>query len=120
MTQLRIAFLVVAVLTGDYAALMLIDCQLTDFGVAAAICAGSSIAAGLVAYVDRRRRRVVARGRAAVWERRDRHAATGDDQQCRLCGSASQKMSDSPRVVDRQDTYSCGACARVLNPERTR
>ncbi len=50
MTRLRIASLFVAVVAGAYAALMLIDCQLIDFGVAAAICAGSSVAAGLIAY----------------------------------------------------------------------
>ena len=54
MTGLRIAFLFVAVVAGDYAALMLIDGQLIDFGVAAAICAGSSVAAGLIAYADER------------------------------------------------------------------
>ena len=52
MTRLRIAFLFVAVVAGDYAALMLIDGQLIHFGVAAAICAGSSVAAGLIAYAD--------------------------------------------------------------------
>ncbi len=120
MTRLRIASLVVAVVTGDYAALMLIDCQLTDFGVAAAICAGSSITAGLVAYVGRRRRKAVARGRAAVWERRDRQAANAADQQCPLCGNTSQKISDSPRFVDRQGARLCAACALALNPEPTR
>ena len=48
MTRLRIASLFVAVVAGDYAALMLINGQLMDFGVAAAICAGSSVAAGLI------------------------------------------------------------------------
>jgi len=57
---------------------MLIDGQLIDFGVTTAICAGSSVVAGLIAYVDDedarrqhelggRRRKVVARGRVAVW-----------------------------------------------------
>jgi hypothetical protein len=41
-TRLRVASLLVAVVAGDYAALMLIDGQLIDFGVTAAICAGSS------------------------------------------------------------------------------
>jgi hypothetical protein len=53
MTQLRIASLLVAVVAGAYAALMLIDCQLIDFGVAAAVCAGSSVAAGVIAYAGR-------------------------------------------------------------------
>ena len=100
MTRLRIASLFVAVVAGDYAALMLIDGQLIDFGVAAAICAGSSVAAGLIAYAGRRRRKAVARGRAAVWERRDQQAATAADQQCPLCGGARQKLSDSPRFVE--------------------
>ena len=93
---LRIAFLFVAVVAGYYATLMLIDGQLIHFGVAAAICAGSSVAAGLIAYAGRRRRKAVARGRAVVWERRDQRAATAADQQCPLWGGARQKLSDSP------------------------
>lgn len=111
MTGLRIASLFVAVVAGDYAALMLIDGQLIDFGVSAAICAGSSVAAGLIAYAGRRRRKAVARGRAAVWERRDQQAATSADQQCPLCGGAHQKPSDSASFVDRQPTRLCRACA---------
>jgi hypothetical protein len=131
MTGLRIASLFVAVVAGDYAALMLIEGQLIDFGVAAAICAGSSIAAGLIAYVDdedarrqhelgRRRRKAVARGRAAVWERRNVQAANAGDRQCPLCGGARQKLSDSPRFVDRQGARLCGTCAPALNSKPTR
>ena len=119
MTRLRIASLFVAVVTGDYAALTLINGQLIDFGVTAAICAGSSAAAGLIAYLGRRRRKAVARGRAAVWERRDQQAAAAD-QQCPLCGGARQKPSASPRFVDRQGARLCGACASTLNPEPAR
>jgi hypothetical protein len=119
MTRLRIASLFVAVVAGDYAVLMLIYGQLTDFGVSAAICAGSSVAAGLIAYAGRRRRKVVARGRAAVWERRDQEAAAAD-QQCPLCGGARQKPSDSPRFVERQGARLCAPCAPALNPEPTR
>ena len=131
MTRLRIGCLFVAVVAGDYAALMLIDGQLTHFGVAAAICAGSSVAAWLIAYADdedarrqhelgRRRRTAVARGRAAVWERRDQQAANAADRQCPLCGGARQKPSDSPRFVDRQGARLCAACSAALNPEPTR
>jgi hypothetical protein len=102
MTRLRIASLFVAVVAGAYAALMLIACQLIDFGVAAAICAGSSAAAGLIAYAGRRRRKAVARGRAAVGEGRDQQPATASDHQCPLCGGPRQTLSDSPRFVDRQ------------------
>jgi hypothetical protein len=102
MTRLRIASLFAAVVAGAYAALRLIDGQLIDFGVAAAICAGSSVAAGLFAYAGWRRRKAVAHGRAAVWEGRDQQAATAADQQCPLCGGAHQELSDSPRFVDRQ------------------
>jgi len=95
MTRLRIACLFVAVVAGDYAALMLIDCQLIHFGVAAAVCGGSSVAAGLIAYADdedarrqhelgRRRGTAVARRRAAVPEHADLQAATVADQQCPL------------------------------------
>lgn len=119
MTRLRIAFLFVAVVAGDYAVLMLINGQLFDFGVAAAVCAGSLIAVGSVAYAGRRRRQAVARGRAAIWERRDQQAAAAG-QQCPLCGRASQKPSDSPRFVDRQGARLCGACASALNPEPAR
>ena len=119
MTRLRIASVFVAVVAGDYAVLMLINGQLIDFGVTAAICAGFSVAAGLIAYAGRRRRKAVARGRAAVWERRDQQAAAAD-QQCPLCGGARQKPSDSPRFVDRQGARLCGACASALNPELAR
>lgn len=54
MTRLHTAALFVAVLAGAYAALMLINDRLTDFGVAAAICAASSVAAALFAYAGRR------------------------------------------------------------------
>ena len=120
MTRLRIASLFVAVVAGDYAALRLIYGQLTDFGVATAICAGSLVATGLIAYAGRRRRKVVARGRAAVWEGRDQKAATAADQQCPLCGGARQKLNESPRFVDRRGARLCVACAPALNPEPTR
>ncbi|OBG33135.1 hypothetical protein A5672_24460 [Mycobacterium alsense] len=110
MTGLRIGFLVVAVLAGDYAALMLINGQPVDFGVAAALCAGSSVAAGLIAYAGGRRRKAMARGRAAVWERRDRQAA-GPVRQCPSCRDGRQKLGGSPRFVDRQGARSCVACA---------
>ena len=98
MTRLRIASLFVAVVAGDYAILMLINGQLVDFGVTAAICAGSSVAAGLIAYAGRRRRKAAARGRAAVWERRDQQAAAADEQ-CPLCMGARQKPSDSAKSM---------------------
>jgi hypothetical protein len=119
MTRLRVASLFVAVVAGDYAALMLIDGQLIDFGVAAAIGAGFSVAAGLIAYAGRRRRKAVARGRAAVWERRVLQAAAAG-QHCPLCGGARQKPSESPRFVDRQGTRLCGSCAPALNAGPTR
>ena len=102
MTPLRIASMYVAVVAGACAALMLIDGQLTDFGVAAAICAGSSVVAGLITYAGRRRRKTVAPGPAAVWEGRDQQAPTTYYQQCPLCGSARQRPSESVRSVDRQ------------------
>ena len=113
MTRLRIAFLFVAVVAGDYAALMLIDGQLIYFGVAAAICAGSSVAAGLIAYAGRRRRKAVARGRAAVWERRDQQAATAADQQCPLCRGTRQILGESPRFVAGQRAHLCGGDEQI-------
>lgn len=118
MTRLRNFSLFVAVLAGDYALLALIAGLLIDFGVSAAICAGSLVVVGLIAYTGRRRRKAVARGRAAVWERRDRRAAA--DQQCPLCGGAGQKPSDSPRFVDRQRARLCAKCGPALNPEPAR
>jgi hypothetical protein len=131
MTRLRIASLFVAVVAGDYAALMLIDGQLTHFSVAAAICAGSSVAAGLIAYADdeaarrqhelgRGRRRAAARGRAAVWERRNQQAGAAPDQQCPSCGVVHQILSDSPRFVDRQGPRLCGGCAAAPDSQPTR
>ena len=129
MIRLRIAVLFVAVVAGDYAALMLIDCQLVHFGVAAAVCGGSSVAAGLIAYADdenarrqhelgRRRRTAVARRRAAVPEHADLQAATVADQQCPLCGGARQTRSDSPRFADRQESRLCAACASAPAQDR--
>lgn len=117
MTRLRIASLFVAVASGDYAVLRLIDGQLVDFGVTAAICAISAAAAGLIGYAGRRRGETVARGQAAVWERDDPRATT-PGQRCPLCGGAGQKPSESPRFVDRQRARLCEACApaRKLEP----
>jgi hypothetical protein len=120
MTRLRIASLFVAVVAGDYAVLMLIDGQLIDFGVIAAICAGSAVTAGLIAYPGGRRRKAVTRRRAALWEGRDQQAASAADQQCPSCGGARQKASDSARFVDRLGTRLCVACAPALNAEPTR
>ena len=114
MTQLRIASLLVAVVAGAYAALTLIDCQLTDFGVAAALCAGSSVAAGLIAYADRRRRKAVARGRVAVLEGRDQQAAIAADRQGPLCAGAREKLDPDLGSTGR------AACAPALSPEPTR
>jgi hypothetical protein len=122
MTPLRIASLFVAVVAGDYAALMLIHGQLIDFGVAVAICAGASVAAAVIAYADdedarqqhelsRRRRKAVTRERAAVWERQDQLAGNAAGRQCPFCEGTRQKLSDSPRFVDRQAASSCRACA---------
>lgn len=130
MTRLRIAALFVAVVAGDYAALMLIGGQLMDFVIAAAICAGASVAAGLIAYADdedarrqhelgRVRRKAVAPGRVAVRGRRNQ-AATAPERQCPLCGVARETLSDSPRFADRQGARSCRECASAPNPEPTR
>ena len=103
MTRLRVASLFVAVVAGAYAALVLIVGQSIHFGIAAAaVGAGSSVAAGLIAYTGRRRRKAVARGRAAAWQGRDPQAATAADQQCPIFGGAHQKLSDSPRFVARK------------------
>lgn len=119
MTRLRVRFLLVAVAAGDFAVFMAIHGRLIDFGVTAAICAGSSAAAGLIAYAGRRRPKVVARGRAAVWERRDQQAAAAG-RLCPLCGYARQKQSDSTIFVGRQGSRLCGACASARNPEPAR
>jgi hypothetical protein len=113
----RIVLLFVAVVAGDYAALMLISGHLIHFGVAATLCAGSSVAGGLIAYAGRRRRKALALGRGAVRESRDRPMAAVADQQCSLCGRVRQRPSDSPRFVDRQRTMSCVACAPTFGPE---
>jgi hypothetical protein len=120
LTRLRIASLFLAVVAGDYAALRLIYGPLADFGVSAAVCAGSLVTAGLIAHADNRRRQAVARGRAAVCQRRDKQATTGADQQCPSCGGTRQQPSESPRFVDRQGGLSCQACAPALNLGPTR
>jgi hypothetical protein len=99
MTRLRIASLFVAVVTGDYAALTLIDGQLIDFGVTAASCAAAAVTARLMAYADNRRRRALARG-----------VKTGAEKQCLSCRGTRKQLSDSPRFVDRQGCLLCPAC----------
>lgn len=125
MTRLRIAFLALAVVAGDYAALMLIDCQIVDFGVAAAICAASSIAAGLIGYVGdgngRRRYEPGGRGhkatttrrRTAIGERRADRAAIGVRQQCPSCEGATENPSESAGFDDRRSGRRCRACAAL-------
>jgi hypothetical protein len=114
MTRLRIAALFVAVVSGDYAALMLIDCQLIHFGVAAAICAGSSLAAGLIAYADdedaRRQHELGRKRRMAV--------VRGHCQHCPLCGGVRQIQSESTIFVDQQGPLLCGACASASTRSR--
>jgi hypothetical protein len=93
MSRLRIAFLLLALVAGDYAALRLIDCQVVDFAVAAAICAGCSIAAGLVGYfgdgdgrrqyqLGSRRHTGVNRARSVIGRRRARQTTTGVARPC--------------------------------------
>lgn len=118
MTRLRTAALFVAAVAGGYAALALIDGQPTDFGASAGICAGALVAAGLIGNVDHRRREAMARGRAAVWHRRDQQAAAAD-QQCPLCGGARQKPRLSEGFVDRPLMPLCGTCLSDFNPEST-
>ncbi len=128
MTGLRIACLFVAVVAGDYAALMLIDGELIHFGVAAAICAGSSVAAGLIAYADdndarwqhelgRRRRKAARRGRA-LRERTVQQPATAPDERCPSCRGVRQIESVPSRFVDRQGARSCPACAPASTQSR--
>jgi hypothetical protein len=52
-TPLRSVALFVAVIAGAYAALTLLNDQLIEFGVAAAICAAASGKAALIAYASR-------------------------------------------------------------------
>ncbi|OBF36089.1 hypothetical protein A5724_14090 [Mycobacterium sp. ACS1612] len=104
-----------AVLAGDYAALMLIDCQLTHFGVAAAICAGSSLLAALIAYARGRyelasRCRAAVRQKADISERSGQQAATAASAHCPL-GGTRQKQCDSPGFANRQGARCCQACA---------
>jgi hypothetical protein len=99
-------------LAGDYALLRLIDGQLNDFGVAAIICAGASIAAGVIGYADdeatrrlhelaRQRRKVVAQA-PALGEWPDEEAATAHDQQCPPSEGAYQISSESTSFSDRE------------------
>ncbi|OBK13615.1 hypothetical protein [Mycobacterium asiaticum] len=119
MTGSRAAALFAAVVAGDYALLMLVNGQLTEFGVAGAICAGSAAAVGLIDYTARQERNRGARRRAVIWAPPDRQAATAGTQ-CTSCGEACEKASESPSFVDRQGTRLCVGCAAALNPEPTR
>ena len=75
MTRLGRASASLGVFAGDYAILMLINGQLTDFDVSAGVCGVALLGAALFEYVVRLSRKTPAHGRAAVWERRDREAS---------------------------------------------
>ncbi|OBA72591.1 hypothetical protein A5641_07965 [Mycobacterium sp. 1554424.7] len=115
MNGLRIASLFVAVISGDYAALAVIDDQLIDFGVTAAICAGSVMTAWVIAHADNRRRRAAAPGRAAVGLRRDSQVTTRADLHCPSCRGTRQQLSDSPGFADRQAGVACQACTPAFD-----
>jgi hypothetical protein len=87
MTRLGRASAFLAVFAGDYAILMLINGQLTDFDVSADVCAVALLGAALFEYVVRLSRKTLAHGRAAVWERRDRETSTMIPYRDRATGS---------------------------------
>jgi hypothetical protein len=76
MTRLGSASALLAVFAGDYAILMLINGQLTDFDISAGVCAVALLGAALFECLVRLSGKTLADGRAAVWERRDREAST--------------------------------------------
>jgi hypothetical protein len=63
MTRLGRASAFLAVFAGDYAILMLINGQLTDFDVSAGVCAVALLGAALFEYVVRLSRKTLANGR---------------------------------------------------------
>jgi hypothetical protein len=67
MTRLGRASALLGVFAGDYAILMLINGQLTDFDVSAGVCAVALLGAALFEYVFRLSRKTLADERAAVW-----------------------------------------------------
>jgi hypothetical protein len=80
MTRLGRASVLLAVFAGDYAILMLIDGQLTDFDVSAGVCAVALLGAALFEYVFGLSRKTLADERAAVWAWKARKAAAKVEQ----------------------------------------
>ena len=78
MTRLGRAFALLGVFAGDYAILMLINGQLTDFDVAALVCAAALLGATVFENAVRLSRKTLAHGREAVWERRDHKCGAGE------------------------------------------
>lgn len=117
-SRLRFVSLFVAVVAGDYAILMVIIGQLVDFGVAAAISAGSLVAAGLASCLGRRRRAAMRGPTDRSMAARPARGRPG--QPCPSCASTHQKASESSRFADRRGGQVCEACAPALNPEPTR
>jgi hypothetical protein len=113
MTRLGRASALLAVFAGDYAILMLINGQLTDFDVSAGICAVALLGAALFVYVFRLSRKTLADGRAAVWERRDREASPMIPTRSPLPAAEGRTLLDSgvvgfrpcrfPRGLDDRD-----------------
>jgi hypothetical protein len=125
MTRLRIACLLVAVAAGDYAALSLIQGQLAEFGLAAAVCAASSVAAGLIAFADdesaRRRHEQYRRSRAAQQSQRSApQSVAAPAARSPQCHDLHQGRTDSPRFADRQAARPATDCTPggIENPDR--
>jgi hypothetical protein len=78
MTRLGRAAAFVAVFAGEYAILMLINDQLTDFNISAGVCAIVLLGAALFEYVVRLSRKTHSKsaGRFATLTSGTRHAAT--------------------------------------------
>lgn len=68
MTRPGRASALVAVLAGDYAILMLINGEPTDFDVSASVCAVAILGVVVFEYVFRPSRETLADERAAVWD----------------------------------------------------
>lgn len=105
MTRLGRASALLGVLAGDYAILMLINGQLTDFDVSAGVCAVALLGAALFEYVFRLSRKTLADERAAV---RDCVGLEGAQGGHHSRASYRPFEAERRRLSDRSAGWGCG------------
>lgn len=106
MNPLGRASALLGVFAGDYAILMLINGQRTDFDVSAGVCAVALLGAALFEYVFRLSRNTLADERAAVWDCVGVEGAQGGHHS--RASYRPIEAAERRRLSDRSAGWGCG------------